>query len=106
MVRAQIAGWQGYPGWAQPLESVDRDEFLSARTGVADHTILECEEGVVAAHAHTAARANGRAQLAHENAPSFDRLTAIDLDPATLSAAIATIACAALSLLVCHGVRP
>jgi hypothetical protein len=89
------------------VEGNDGHALLAASLASVLHfAINQREQGVVFAHPHTRARVNLRAELTNNDIPSADVLATKLLDAPTLTDGVATVACAALSLLMSHGLVP
>lgn len=71
-----------------------------------DLAVAEGEEGVVAAAADVETGGERRAALADEDRAGGDRLTVEAFDAEELGIAVATVACGALSLFMCHVKKP
>src|SRR5262245_32519835 len=67
-----------------------------------DRAIDECEERPIAAGAHIDAGKKPRPALAHQDAAGGDALAAVSFHAETFADAVAAVANAALTFLVCH----
>ena len=98
---------EGGPSFGRGGLGIDRDKPLPAHLRLELHdTLGEGEQRVVAAAADVVPGMELRAELADDDAPCADVLTAVALHTAPLSGGVTPVARASLSFLVCHLISP